>query len=531
MIHGIILTDNNFTNHFCARGYGAHRIASHLRTHGYDIEVVDYCLSWTQEEYKQLLDKLVTDKTIFLGIGTNLFNDDRTFDKKVAWIKENYPQLKIVVGGNNVLTRSIPYVDYYIDGYAENSMLALLDFLRGKITELDVKWSNFSSSNNFINSIADYGQVDTNDLRVEYLPSDFLRSKEVLSLETARGCIFKCKFCTYVLIGKKKLDYLRDPETVITELKTNYDKWGITNYFIAEDTFNDSIEKLEMLEKAITRLPFKIQFTSYARIDLIAAKPHSVELLKNMGMRGVHFGIETFSAPAGKLIGKSLVGNKSKDTLLWWKEQTPDISTLCTMIVGLPNDDSDYHAENNWFATSGINSWFWQPLYIVKEDATINTSEFSRSWRDYGLEYMTDSEIYQEYKHLAKLEVLARKNKLEHNYEKFFAANFKEKVAFWRDKANGKTYFDYIKLATDLNNNIKNKRVSSWDMMFFKQLGYELDEIMTWGGDGKPEPDVFDLNKLQIQEYIANKLAYDYKSYYRNSNKLIKRFIPITNNL
>ena len=158
-----------------------------------------------------------------------------------------------------------------------------------------------------------------------------------------------------------------------------------------------------MLEQAITSLSFRINFTAYARLDLILAKPRSVELLRNMGLQGIHFGVETFNKHAGRLIGKGLSGQRLKDGLVWWKEQMPEVATVCSMIVGIPGDTSDYHAENAWFATSGVDFWYWQPLYITKEDQTIHTSEFSRDYVKYGLEIMSNAEVSAEVRNLWKL--------------------------------------------------------------------------------------------------------------------------------
>lgn len=527
MIHGLILTDNTFNNLdiTCHRGAGAHKIATHLRQHGYNIEVVDYCLSWTDAELDQLLSRLISDTTLFLGIGSNLFLDRTKFDDTIRRIKANYPDLPLVLGGNQTLTRSIPCVDYYIEGYAENAMLALLDYLRGRIKRTDIRWSPVNNS--LIDAISDYGPVDTNDLSIHYLPSDFLQPEQTLGLETARGCIFKCKFCTYPLIGKSKLDYIRNPDTIVKELQENYDTWGITNYLVNEDTFNDSIEKLETLERAITSLPFKINFTAYGRLDLIAAKPHSAELLRNMGMQGIHFGIETFSREAGRVVGKGFSGERVKDALLWWKEQMPTVTTNCSMIVGLPGDTSDYHAENSWFANSGVEYWYWQPLYVTKEEQSLHTSEFSREYRKYGLEIMTPAEVSAEVRKLWKLEYMYKNKQHPYTYRPFIEENFRAKVGYWKNPSTGENYFTALKLSCELNQSANNQRVSAWTMFDYVSLGYDLEQVKTW----TKQPPIQEMRSRadsRVADYKANKLAFDYKEFYKHKTQSIRRIVPIT---
>lgn len=529
MIHGVILTDNTFNNLdiTCHRGAGAHKIATHLRQHGYNIEVIDYCLSWSESELLELLSKLISNSTLFLGIGSNLFLDRSRFDDTIRLIKQRYPNLPIVLGGNQTLTRSIPCVDYYVEGYAENAILHLLDYLRGKIDRNDIHWSPLAD--NLIDALTDYGPVDTNDLTIEYLSTDFLRPEQTLGMETARGCIFKCKFCTYPLIGKSKLDYIRDPNTIVTELKTNYDQWGITNYLINEDTFNDSIEKLETLERAITSLPFKINFTAYGRLDLIAARPHSAELLRNMGLQGIHFGIETFSKEAGRLVGKGFTGQRAKDAILWWKEQMPNVTTNCSMIVGLPGDDSDYHSENQWLQTSGVEYWYWQPLYITKQEKTIHTSEFSKEFDRYGLSIMSDSEVNAEVRKLWRLEYLYKNRQHQYTYRPFIDENFRSKVGYWKDLNNGENYFTALKTSCELNQSVTDQRVSAWTQFDYVSLGYSLNDIKTWisGKSVPPLTEMKSRSDQRINEYKIKKLTYDYTEFYRHRTQPIKRIVPI----
>ena len=52
------------------RAHGAHKIASFLRQHGADIEVVDYAFSWKLEELKDLWKSRYHSKTLFLCIST-----------------------------------------------------------------------------------------------------------------------------------------------------------------------------------------------------------------------------------------------------------------------------------------------------------------------------------------------------------------------------------------------------------------------------------------------------------------------------
>ena len=53
-----------------SRGPGAHRIASELRSNGWDIEVIDFLLFWSFDELTQLLRSRINDDTKFIGFSS-----------------------------------------------------------------------------------------------------------------------------------------------------------------------------------------------------------------------------------------------------------------------------------------------------------------------------------------------------------------------------------------------------------------------------------------------------------------------------
>jgi hypothetical protein len=519
MIHGLILTDNTYNdfNNTVSRGPGAHRIATHLRHHGYKIEVVDYCLRWTLLEFQTLCSKLVNDQTLFLGIGTNLFLDRNSFNQLTQWFKQTYPHVAIVLGGNQLLSRTIDPVDYYIEGNAENAVLILLEYLQGQRTIDQIEWTDVGIPGvRLINALTTYNKVDTSDLSIKYLSSDFIEPTQNLGLETARGCIFKCSFCSYPLIGKKKVDYVRNVDNLIQELQNNYDQWGTTNYIVNEDTLNDRVEKLEILENAISALPFKINFVAYARLDLILARPESVRLLRNMGMRGVHFGIETFNKKAGKLIGKGTDPAKVKDGLLWWKLEMPHVITNCSMITGLPYDDDNLYEHADWFANSGVESWGWQPLYLNDTTKSLHSSEFSLNYRLYGLEPMSDQEIEKE----IAIDLEQGFNTVHHQNGSH--KGHKNKMIYWKNTRSNNNWFKAMRLAININTYSKTKRVSPWTAFDWGTLGYTLDEMQTWGWHSVtphvPEQDITDRCVRHIEKYKKSKLDYNYTTYYQGQS-------------
>lgn len=514
MVHGIIITDNAFleSDVGISRSTGAHRIASHLRQQGYRIEVVDFCLRWSVPQLILLCERLVDDQTVFLGVGSNLFTMDQKVQDFLQAFRDRWPSIRLILGGNNLLSQDVSKFDYLIEGYAESAMPALLDWLQGR-TDQAPQFSNISDTVPLIDAVRDYGHYNTADLTIEYLASDFVSPHESLSIETGRGCVFRCAFCTYPLLGKKKFDYMRDPDTIVAELERNYQQWGTRLYIISEDTFNDRIEKLEILAAAIDRLQFQPQFVTYARADLIFARPESMDLMRRIGIRGVHFGIETFTRPAGRLIGKGHDPKVMMENLLEWKKRMPEVQTHCSMIMGLPGDEPAQHQDyRDWFERSGIEFYKWSPLWITNTDKTLHVSEFSRSYRLHGLVPMTDEEIEYE------IAVNHEQGIYAVTWERKLDAKHVNKIVYWKNVRTGYNYFKALRDSMSLNNQSRWRKVSPWSMFQWAGLGYELDEMQHWGWHDVrphvPEQQMRERAHSIISAYIDKKLAFDYSQVY-----------------
>jgi radical SAM superfamily enzyme YgiQ (UPF0313 family) len=71
------------------------------------------------------------------------------------------------------------------------------------------------------------------------------------------------------------------------------------------------LEKLELINEVIKELPFKPIFSwAYARVDLIGQHPKQAQLLKDIGIKELYYGLETWNDITAKAIRKG--GKKSR---------------------------------------------------------------------------------------------------------------------------------------------------------------------------------------------------------------------------
>jgi hypothetical protein len=145
---------------------------------------------------------------------------------------------------------------------------------------------------------------------------------------------------------------------------------------------------MEMIHRVFTGLPFKISYTSYARLDLIWKFPEMREMLLESGAASLAFGIETMNDYAGKKIGKGLGEKRIKETLAYcgelWKGK---IITSSNFIVGLPGEDEfsirktlDYLLSDD----CSLDVFGFLPLYIRADHDGRSTSKIDQDPKKYG---------------------------------------------------------------------------------------------------------------------------------------------------
>lgn len=402
---------------FFQRSIGAYQIAHFLREHGYTVQVIDFTDSFSNTELEQVTDKFVTKDTLAVGISSTFYttdikpkfihNDADKYDLEfpsnimnaVKVVKEKFPSVKVIVGGSKSETaKNIPYVDTVIHGYAEDKLLDYLNSLPNNPKRVKGKVFSISSSLEHPRIIKDDPIVT--DFSIEQLghkftTHDIILPNETLPIEVSRGCIFKCSFCAFPLNGKSKLDYLRDPNAIKDEMLHNYEMYGTTNYFLSDDTFNDSTEKVQQLHKVITSLPFKINFTTYLRLDLLYAHKEQILMLKEMGLASPFFGVESLNQKSATTIGKGMNVDRAKDFLLelyndYWNKSIP---ITCSFIIGLPYETKQsIRATYEWAKSAPINSIFF-PLALTSK--TFYKSEFNMNYKQHGYELDTDTGYWE----------------------------------------------------------------------------------------------------------------------------------------
>ena len=276
-------------------------ICSHLRSRGFDVEVFDS----TFQSRAALREKLATEKPSVLGIYANLM----TRSNVVGVLKEaKQAGWKTIVGG----PEPGAYVDEYLDAGADVVVLG-----EGEITmeELLGAWRENRDAN--IESIAGiaYRSADGTvqrtqprtqiaDIDAQPWPArdaiDMDRYVETwrthhgrgsISLITARGCPFRCEWCSHQVFGQTHRR--RSPELVADELEWLIERYKPDMLWIADDVFTINHDWLMRWAAELKRRNIHIPFECISRADRL--NETVIQTLADLGCLRLWVGSESGS--------------------------------------------------------------------------------------------------------------------------------------------------------------------------------------------------------------------------------------------
>ena len=411
------------------RTLGPYQLASWLRKHGYTVKVIDFGMYMTTEQLVRITEKYIDSGTLSIGASTSFWQFFQTVPPWVTGARElienKFKNIRWCLGGHEANRFKSTGWDL-LQGEGENIVLQYLDEISGKKI-FRQPFDILDSSNTF-------------------MPDDHIQPYEFIPIELGRGCMFKCRFCQFPNIGKKPGTYLKNYECLYREILDHYEKWGTTRFYYTDDTVNESEEKIQALVDIAQRVPFKLEWIGYNRIDLIWSKPHTAELLKQSGLRSAFFGIESFEKKSSQLIGRGWSGKHAKEWLLElkgiWKDET---NWSVATIVGIPGQTPEQLiADCEWMIENGMYSCTMHPLYINPSNTSViaSQSEFERNHRIYGFKFPDPS-----------------------------------RPIYWE---NGDWNFDKAQSMTDflLGKTTKHQKLASWELGEYASLGYSVDELI-----------------------------------------------------
>ena len=488
------------------RTIGPYKIGHFLRKNGYDVQMIDFITRFTEEELYSMITKFITPKTLLIGMSMTfmtglLYKWPNGITRRIPYalwatlkkIKKENPNIKFVSGG--YMSDRMP--DYGIfdatimsyTGSNEDIMLEYLNNLRGvgpkPIGRLVMP--SMQNQEKRVRMMYDTPRTTTYNIEkddFQWVLNDCILPGEPLPLDVARGCIFACKFCQYPHLGKGKLDYIRGMNYIEEEMRSNYEKFGTTTYYMLDDTFNDTEFKMQEFYNMTQRLPFKVHFVAYLRADLLQRFPKVPYLLKEAGLIGAYHGLESLHPYASNLVGKGWSGKSAKEYIpeLFHEIWEGKIPQTLSFIVGFPKETlKDVFNTRDWFIDNQLHNTHFKALGLWGSDSNTKLytveSEFDKNYEKYGFWF-----------------------------EEGQGLRYKRKM--WRNETWGE--MNAIATAKQINRELKNiAKPGSWMVPgLLWSENWTMDRILTesWGNLLKSEslevmPDRKDYDVVAMQKY------------------------------
>ena len=275
-----------------------------------------------------IVEQILASKPTIVGFGVYIWNIVETTNV-VSLLKVIAPEVTIILGGPEVSYESEPQLivqtsDYVLTGEADISFYELCrDILSNNAPDTKIMKSK---------------PVDLKDLEMPYqYYSDEDLKNRLLYVEASRGCPFKCEFCL------SSLDTKSNPYELTAFLKqmlTLYER-GARNFKFIDRTFNLDINtSLQIMQFFLDRMTDDLYLHFEVVPDHLPRKLKEMLALFPENTLQFEIGIQTFDQQVQTNISRKQNNKKSKDNLIWLKENTT-AHIHADLIFGLPGETFD----------------------------------------------------------------------------------------------------------------------------------------------------------------------------------------------
>ncbi len=288
-----------------------------------------------------------------VGIQCN-FTSERFQARRVArTIKRELPGAFVVIGGHDASRDPAWFADPGFDAVAlgdgEDVLPPLVDAVerRAPLTGAPGLVLNTSAGQRHTGPPPARHHLDEMPLPARHLISEYAGEyfqqfrKPTALLETARGCPFKCNFCSVWKFHESTFRQ-KSAARVVEELA----QIEVPHVFITDDIFWLDLRRCQELGEAIKASGIRKSFMVQTRTDIVCKFPHVIEQWRDLGYLTVFLGVEKVDDAGLASVNKSNSAANNVRALDILKEL--GVGYSCTFIVDPDWEREDFDRLKRW---------------------------------------------------------------------------------------------------------------------------------------------------------------------------------------
>lgn len=279
-------------------------IASYLRSKNCPITVIDARLE--NISTSETLEKITALKPDIIGL--TAYTQGIVHVALLAQkIKDRHPCVHTVIGGIHATVlpletmQEFPSFDFIIFGEGEITLYELVDALEGRGPIEGIKGLGFRKNGKiYINEQREWNsELD----KLPFPAWDLFPQAELYPVISARGCPFRCIFCTRPY-GSKIRE--RSPENLVAEIRELVTKHKAKNIVFWDETFGVNKKRAMKIADMLIKenMGSYVKWNMHSRVDTVDYE--FLEKIKRAGCIHVGFGVESGNAKVLQMSKKGI---------------------------------------------------------------------------------------------------------------------------------------------------------------------------------------------------------------------------------
>ncbi|MCX5714395.1 MAG: lipid biosynthesis B12-binding/radical SAM protein [Candidatus Omnitrophica bacterium] len=302
----LLISSNIADTPYSVYPLGLSMVAASLKNAGYAVRQFDFLASGRSMETLNGRIKEFNPDIIGISIrnidNVNLLNERRYIDavKDIVRQIQKISPAKIILGGSGFsimpeeILRAVG-ADYGIVGEGES---LILDFIDGVSKGVYPKERILRSVPKLSGGGIPSAYYD------EGIMQFYLKSGNIASLQTKRGCVHKCVYCSYPVLEGHDIRS-RDISAVVEDIQILIDKHHAKYIFFTDSVFNDTAGNYLLLLDEMKKRKVNIPWTAFFKPQ--GLNGGAIELMKETGLKAAEVGADASSDTTLRKLGKTFL--------------------------------------------------------------------------------------------------------------------------------------------------------------------------------------------------------------------------------